>query len=143
MSYSEWVELFEKFKNTNTDKELLNELLSKDNNPSIADRFAGRYSILINERLQLSVDKLTIDIELMFKDQNYMDFALVTFKKEVNYLLDMLGVKFLNEESRNVIYKQIKDKVDEIYKILDKKALEIDYTGVLSMMIKNNGIKWS
>ena len=97
----------------------------------------------INERLQLSVDKLTIDIELMFKDQNYMDFALVTFKKEVNYLLDMLGVKFLNEESRNVIYKQIKDKVDEIYKILDKKALEIDYTGVLSMMIKNNGIKWS
>ena len=143
MSYSEWVELFEKFKNTNTDKELLNELLSKDNNPSIADRLAERYSILINERLQLSVDKLTIDIELMFKDQNYMDFALVTFKKEVNYLLDMLGVKFLNEESRNVIYKQIKDKVDEIYKILDKKALEIDYTGVLSMMIKNNGIKWS
>jgi len=143
MSYSEWVELFEKFKNTNTDKELLNELLSKDNNPSIADRLAERYSLLINERLQLSVDKLTIDIELMFKDQNYMDFALVTFKKEVNYLLDMLGVKFLNEESRNVIYKQIKDKVDEIYKILDKKALEIDYTGVLSMMIKNNGIKWS
>ena len=143
MSYSEWVELFEKFKNTNTDKELLNELLSKDNNPSIADRLAERYSLLINERLQLSVDKLTIDIELMFKDQNYMDFALVTFKKEVNYLLDMLGVKFLNEESKNVIYKQIKDKVDEIYKILDKKALEIDYTGVLSMMIKNNGIKWS
>ncbi len=143
MSYSEWVELFEKFKNTNTDKELLNELLSKDNNPSIADRLAERYSLLINERLQLSVDKLSIDIELMFKDQNYMDFALVTFKKEVNYLLDMLGVKFLNEESRNGIYKQIKDKVDEIYKILDDKALEIDYTGVLSMMIKNNGIKWS
>ena len=76
-------------------------------------------------------------------DQNYMDFMLVSFKKEVNYLIKMLDVKILDQPDRIALKAQIKEKVDKIYELLDKKALEIDYTGVLSMLIKSNGIKWS
>ncbi len=143
MSYAEWVELFEKFRNTNLDKDQLNYLLSLDNNPSIQERLTEKYSILLNDRLQLSVNKLISDLDIIFSDQNYMDFMLVSFRKEVDYILQMLQVKILTDESRNNIRSEIKNKVDEIMKIMDDKALEIDYTGVLSMMIKNNGIKWS
>ena len=143
MSYAEWVELFEKFRNTNLDKDQLNYLLSLDNNPSIQERLTEKFSILLNDRLQLSVNKLISDLDIIFSDQNYMDFMLVSFRKEVDYLLQMLQVKILTDESRNNIRSEIKNKVDEIMKIMDDKALEIDYTGVLSMMIKNNGIKWS
>jgi hypothetical protein len=143
MSYAEWLELFEKFNNTNLDKDQLNYLLSLDNNPSIQDRLTEKYSILLNNRLQLSVNKLISELDNIFNDQNYMDFMLVSFKKEVDYIIQMLQVKILTDESRNNIRDEIKNKVDEIMKIMDDKALEVDYTGVLSMMIKNNGIKWS
>ncbi len=143
MSYAEWVELFEKFRNTNLDKDQLNYLLSLDNNPSIQERLTEKYSILLNNRLQLSVNKLISELDNIFNDQNYMDFMLVSFKKEVDYIIQMLQVKILTDESRNNIRDEIKNKVDEIMKIMDDKALEVDYTGVLSMMIKNNGIKWS
>jgi hypothetical protein len=138
MSYAEWVELFEKFRNTNLDKDQLNYLLSLDNNPSIQERLTEKFSILLNDRLQLSVNKLISDLDIIFSDQNYMDFMLVSFRKEVDYILQMLQVKILTDESRNNIRSEIKNKVDEIMKIMDDKALEIDYTGVLSMMIKNN-----
>ena len=143
MSYAGWLELFEKFNNTNLDKDQLNYLLSLDNNPSIQDRLTEKYSILLNNRLQLSVNKLISELDNIFNDQNYMDFMLVSFKKEVDYIIQMLQVKILTDESRNNIRDEIKNKVDEIMKIMDDKALEVDYTGVLSMMIKNNGIKWS
>ncbi len=143
MSYAEWLELFEKFNNTNLDKDQLNYLLSLDNNPSIQERLTEKYSILLNNRLQLSVNKLISELDNIFNDQNYMDFMLVSFKKEVDYIIQMLQVKILTDESRNNIRDEIKNKVDEIMKIMDDKALEVDYTGVLSMMIKNNGIKWS
>ncbi len=143
MSYAEWLELFEKFNNTNLDKDQLNYLLSLDNNPSIQERLTEKYSILLNNRLQLSVNKLISELDNICNDQNYMDFMLVSFKKEVDYIIQMLQVKILTDESRNNIRDEIKNKVDEIMKIMDDKALEVDYTGVLSMMIKNNGIKWS
>ena len=143
MSYADWLDLLEKFNNTNLDNELLEQLLNQEGNPSFNERLVPHFGELIGARLQLSVNKIIDELNNIFDDQNYMDFMLVSFKKEVNYLLKMLDVKILDQPQKMELKTQIKEKVDKIYDLLDTKALEIDYTGVLSMMIKSNGIKWS
>ncbi len=143
MSYSEWLELFEQFKNTSTNKDLLEKLSKEPDNPSIHDKIIVRYADLISYRLELSVNKIINDLDNIYSDQNYMDFALVTFKKEINYLITMLNIPLLNDVEKANLKVQVKNKVDQIFDIMNKKALEIDYTGVLSMMIKSNGINWS
>ncbi|MBR6949973.1 MAG: hypothetical protein IKH54_07310 [Bacilli bacterium] len=143
MSYADWLDLLEKFNNTNLDNESLEKLLSLDGNPAFNERLVPVFGELIGARLQLSTNKIIDELNNIFDDQNYMDFMLVSFKKEVNYLIKMLDVKILDQADRIALKAQIKEKVDKIYELLDKKALEIDYTGVLSMLIKSNGIKWS
>jgi hypothetical protein len=143
MSYADWLDLLEKFNNTNLDNESLEKLLSLDGNPAFNERLVPVFGELIGARLQLSTNKIIDELNNIFDDQNYMDFMLVSFKKEVNYLIKMLDVKILDQPDRIALKAQIKEKVDKIYELLDKKALEIDYTGVLSMLIKSNGIKWS
>ena len=143
MSYADWLDLLEKFNNTNLDNESLEKLLSLEGNPAFNERLVPVFVELIGARLQLSTNKIIDELNNIFEDQNYMDFMLVSFKKEVNYLIKMLDVKILDQPDRIALKAQIKEKVDKIYELLDKKALEIDYTGVLSMLIKSNGIKWS
>ena len=143
MSYADWLDLLEKFNNTNLDNESLEKLLSLEGNPAFNERLVPVFGELIGARLQLSTNKIIDELNNIFEDQNYMDFMLVSFKKEVNYLIKMLDVKILDQPDRIALKAQIKEKVDKIYELLDKKALEIDYTGVLSMLIKSNGIKWS
>ena len=143
MSYADWLDLLEKFNNTNLDNESLEKLLSLEGNPAFNERLVPVFGELIGARLQLSTNKIIDELNNIFDDQNYMDFMLVSFKKEVNYLIKMLDVKILDQPDRIALKAQIKEKVDKIYELLDKKALEIDYTGVLSMLIKSNGIKWS
>ena len=143
MSYADWLDLLEKFNNTNLDNESLEKLLSLEGNPAFNERLVPVFGELIGARLQLSTNKIIDELNNIFDDQNYMDFMLVSFKKEVNYLIKMLDVKILDQADRIALKAQIKEKVDKIYELLDKKALEIDYTGVLSMLIKSNGIKWS
>ena len=143
MSYADWLDLLEKFNNTNLDNESLEKLLSLEGNQAFNERLVPVFGELIGARLQLSTNKIIDELNNIFEDQNYMDFMLVSFKKEVNYLIKMLDVKILDQPDRIALKAQIKEKVDKIYELLDKKALEIDYTGVLSMLIKSNGIKWS
>lgn len=143
MSYADYIKLFESFINTNTDKEKLQQLLELNDNPNYHNELVNQFHDVIHNRLQLSIDKIISNLEIIFDDHNYMDFILVTFKKEIEYLISMLNCKILDDVTRANFKAEIKENLDKIYDILDKKALEFDYTGVLSMMISSNKVKWS
>ena len=59
MSYAEWLDLLEKFNNTNLDKNLLEQLLSQEDNPAFNERLVPKFCDLVGARLQLSVNKIT------------------------------------------------------------------------------------
>ena len=143
MSYADWMKLFESFQNTHTDKEKLEQLLLLEKSENYNEDLVKHFHELIQNRLQLSINKIIANLEVIFDDYNFMDFILVSFKKEIEYLISMLNCKILGDVERVNFKAEIKEEIDKIYDILDKKALEFDYTGVLSMMINSNKVKWS
>ena len=143
MTYEEWLNVIESLKNTNTNKEILDKLKKEPLNNNLYDLLRPKLESLIIERYQLSVNKIVQNLESIFADVNYLDLSLLNFKKEIKYLLDLIDIKQMPLDIKVNQTLKIKEDTEEVYKILIKEADKIDYTGVFSLTIKNNMIKWS
>jgi hypothetical protein len=98
---------------------------------------------MLEYRFNESVNKITRDIYQIFSDHNYLDLALLNFKKEISYLLQLTNIKQLPNNIKEQLIDKFKSDTEKVYNILLKKADTEDYTGILSMTINNNRIKWS
>ncbi len=143
MTYEEWLNVIESLKNTNTNKEILDKLKKEPLNDNLYDLLRPKLESLIIERYQLSVNKIVQNLESIFADVNYLDLSLLNFKKEIKYLLDLIDINQIPLDIKVNQTLKIKEDTEEVYKILIKEADKIDYTGVFSLTIKNNMIKWS
>ena len=143
MTYEEWLNVIESLKNTNTNKEILDKLKKEPLNNNLYDLLRPKLESLIIERYQLSVNKIVQNLESIFADVNYLDLSLLNFKKEIKYLLDLIDINQMPLDIKVNQTLKIKEDTEEVYKILIKEADKIDYTGVFSLTIKNNMIKWS
>lgn len=143
MTYEEWLNVIESLKNTNTNKEILDKLKKEPLNDNLYDLLRPKLESLIIERYQLSVNKIVQNLESIFTDVNYLDLSLLNFKKEIKYLLDLIDINQMPLDIKVNQTLKIKEDTEEVYKILIKEADKIDYTGVFSLTIKNNMIKWS
>ena len=143
MTYEEWLNVIESLKNTNTNKEILDKLKKEPLNNNLYDLLRPKLESLIIERYQLSVNKIVQNLESIFTDVNYLDLSLLNFKKEIKYLLDLIDINQIPLDIKVNQTLKIKEDTEEVYKILIKEADKIDYTGVFSLTIKNNMIKWS
>lgn len=143
MTYEEWLNVIESLKNTNTNKEILDKLKKEPLNNNLYDLLRPKLESLIIERYQLSVNKIVQNLESIFTDVNYLDLSLLNFKKEIKYLLDLIDINQMPLDIKVNQTLKIKEDTEEVYKILIKEADKIDYTGVFSLTIKNNMIKWS
>ena len=142
MTYEEWLNVIESLKNTNTNKEILDKLKKEPLNNNLYDLLRPKLESLIIERYQLSVNKIVQNLESIFTDVNYLDLSLLNFKKEIKYLLDLIDINQIPLDIKVNQTLKIKEDTEEVYKILIKEADKIDYTGVFSLTIKNNMIKW-
>ena len=68
---------------------------------------------------------------------------MLNFKKEIEYLLQLVRINQIPIQKQVEETVKIEDDVKQIYEALLKKADSFDYTGVSSLTIKNNMIKWS
>ena len=143
MTYEEWLNVIESLKNTNTNKEILDKLKKEPLNDNLYDLLRPKLESLIIERYQLSVNKIVQNLESIFTDVNYLDLSLLNFKKEIKYLLDLIDINQIPLDIKVNQTLKIQEDTEEVYKILIKEADKIDYTGVFSLTIKNNMIKWS
>lgn len=143
MTYEEWLNIIESLKNTNTNKEILDKLKQEPLNENLMDILRPKLESLIITRYELSVNKIVKELELIFSDVNYLDLSLLNFKKEINYLLELIRIKQIPLDIQVNQTLKIKEDTEEVYKILIKEADKYDYTGVFSLTIKNNMIKWS
>ena len=143
MTYEEWLNTIESLKNTTTNKEILDKLKQEPLNNNLYDILRPKLENLIITRYELSVNKIIKELELIFSDVNYLDLSLLNFKKEIKYLLELIKIKQIPIDVQINQTLKIKEDNEEVYKILIKEADKYDYTGVFSLTIKNNMIKWS
>lgn len=143
MTYEEWLNTIEKLTSANNNQELLNKLKQEPINTNLQDRILPKLLRLIQNRFDLSVNKIINELEFLFSDVNYLDLSLLNYKKEMNYLLELIKINQIPQDIQQERINKLKEDTDKVYNILIKEADRYDYTGVFSMTIKNNMIKWS
>lgn len=143
MSYEEWLASIEKLTNTNINQDLLKKLKNEPVNTNLKDLILPKLLKLIQDRFNLSVNKITNELDLIFTDVNYLDLSLLNFKKEMNYLLELIKINQIPEDIQLSRITKLKEDTEKVYDILTKEADRYDYTGVFSITIKNSKIKWS
>lgn len=143
MTYEEWLSTIEKLTSTNINQELLNKLKQEPINTNLKDLILPKLLKLIQNRFDLSVNKITNELEFLFNDVNYLDLSLLNYKKEMNYLLELIKINQIPQDIQLEKINKLKEDTEKVYNILIKEADRYDYTGVFSMTIKNNMIKWS
>ena len=142
MTYEEWLSTIEQLNTTNTNQELLKKLKQEPVNNNLSSMIVPKLVKLINNRFELSVNKITKELEYIFTDINYLDLSLLKFKKEIKYLLELINLQHMPEDIKQTSINKLKQDTNKVYDILIKEADKYDYTGVASMTIKNNMIKW-
>lgn len=143
MTYEEWLNIIENLRNTNTNQEVLKKLKNEPYNANLGELLEPKLLAMIGERFDLSVNKIIKNLEPIFSDNNYLDLSMLNFKKEIEYLLELVRINQIPIQKQVEETIKIEDDTKQIYQALLKKADQFDYTGVSSLTIKNNMIKWS
>lgn len=143
MTYEEWLNIIESLNNTSTNQDILNKLKKEPLNTNLEYLISPKLNNMIEKRFELSINKIIKELDFIFSDVNYLDLALLNFKKEIKYLLELTKINQVPIDIRVNQTNNIIKGTKEVYDILIKEADKYDYTGVFSMTIKNNMIKWS
>ena len=142
MSYEEYINLLNDIKTFDTNLEKLEILKKTPVNPNIKELLIPKIIDLIKYKFQKTISKIKDHLDELFDDINYLDLALVNFKKETNYIIDLIDNPIINEKDQEELLKMVYNDTDKVYDILIKEADNIDRNGTISIVIKNNRIKW-
>lgn len=143
MNYEEWLNAIETLKKGNIDKTLLETLQNTEINENINTMLVPKLIELIKARFSISINKIIKNLSEIFSDINYLDMALVNFKKEINYILELIKLKQIPAAEKIELRKEIVDGVNETYRILTEEAINVDSKGTYAQIIEYNKIKWS
>ena len=142
MSYEEYINLLNDIKTFDTNLEKLEILKKTPVNPNIKELLIPKIIDLIKYKFQKTISKIKDNLDQLFDDINYLDLSLVNFKKEINYIIDLIDNPIINEKDQEELLKMVYNDTDKVYDILIKEADNIDRNGTISIVIKNNRIKW-
>lgn len=143
MNYEEWLNAIETLKKGNIDKALLETLQNTEINENINIMLIPKLIELIKTRFSISINKIIKNLSEIFSDINYLDMALVNFKKEINYILELIKLKQIPADEKTELRKEIIAGVNETYRILTEEAINVDSKGTYTQIIDYNKIKWS
>lgn len=141
MKYEEWIKVIDEVAKYN-DKDKLELMKKQEFDPNISRLLEGKLENLVYFKLSKAIKKILRDIEIIFKDYNYLDMELVNFKKDINYILEICNLKQISDDVRYRLIDKVKNEINKVYDILIREANRTDIVGVLGMTIKNNMIKW-
>ncbi len=143
MSYDEWLNNIELLKNTNINHELLDRLKGTELNDNIANILEPKLSALVKDKFKRSVEKVIRELPDMFGDVNYLDLTLIDFKKEIQFIEEIISLKQISQTEQENLLEELKREVDSVFEVIKKEANNSDQTGVYALTVENNKIKWS
>ena len=142
MTYDQWLELLKRLERT-SHQEDINLFKNEPYNDNINSLLAPKIKNMLIDKFNRYINYMISDLETIFSDENELDLALVTLKKNVKVIIDLIENNQLNPEQKKEIKDKIKDGCDGIYKSLYNAAFEASDDGVYNSIIKRNRIKWS
>lgn len=140
MDYNVWIDNIEKLKKSN-DNFILETMKNENINENINENLYKKLEDLIKEKLKISINNIIKELNNIFLDINYLDLVLVTFKKNIKFILEIVNLKQIPSDNQIKIKENIKKEVEKTYDILIKESYRYDYTGAYELMIKNNKLK--
>lgn len=143
MTYEEWLKNIEELKQTNINIEKLNILKEAPINENLFQMIENKLSELVKIKFEKSINKLIKELPTIFSDVNYLDLALIDFKKEIKFLIEIIYLKQISPPEQIALLNMIKEQTENAYNILLKEANQTDQTGIFAITINNNRIKWS
>lgn len=143
MNYEEWLNIIGTLKKGSTDKTLLEKMQNAEINENINNMLIPKLIELIKARFTISINKIINNLGEIFSDINYLDMTLVNFKKEINYIKELIELKQIPANQKIEISNEIIQGVNDTYKILNNEAINIDSKGTYAQIIEYNKIKWS
>lgn len=143
MTYEEWLKNIEELKQTNINIERLNILKEAPINENLFQMIENKLSELVKIKFEKSINKLIKELPTIFSDVNYLDLALIDFKKEIKFLIEIIHLKQISPPEQIALLNMIKEQTENAYNILLKEANQTDQTGIFAITINNNRIKWS
>ena len=102
-----------------------------------------KLSNLVKEKFEKSISKIIRELPTIFSDVNYLDLTLINLKKEINFIKEIIQLKQISISEQNNLLNLIKEQTENTYNILLKEANQTDQTGIYTITINNNRIKWS
>ena len=142
MKYDEWLDLLKRLEKT-SHKEDIDKFLSEPLNENINYLLAPKIKDMIIEKFNNSINRIIKDLETIFSDENELDLALVTFKKDIKIIYSLINNNQLKSEDRNYLKSSIKEGIENAYNTLYESSLDADDNGTFSSIVNNNRIKWS
>lgn len=143
MTYEEWLKNIEELKQTNINIERLNILKEAPINENLFQMIENKLLELVKIKFEKSITKLIKELPTIFSDVNYLDLALIDFKKEIKFLIEIIHLKQISPPEQIALLNMIKEQTENAYNILLKEANQTDQTGIFAITINNNRIKWS
>ena len=131
MTYEEWVNNIEIIEKTNNEmilKQLENEMINDAINHNISEKLKQ----MIDKKFTNINNKVIAALD-GFYDENEVDITMVNLKKEFKYLMRICNLKQI--ENRDLVIKEIKNGINEIYNILEEKTLNFDDSGMINLII--------
>ena len=142
MTYEEWLNIIDELKKTNN-VEQLNILKNTPINENLSHMIETKLSNLVKEKFEKSISKIIRELPTIFSDVNYLDLTLINLKKEINFIKEIIQLKQISISEQNNLLNLIKEQTENTYNILLKEANQTDQTGIYTITINNNRIKWS
>lgn len=143
MNYESWINTLDSLKEGYIDKDALKKMQESEINDNINGMLIIKIEDLIRNRFQKTIDKIINNLSEIFTDINYLDLTLVNFKKEINYITEIVKLKQMPIEKQTELQNLIKNGTEKTYDILTNEAINIDPKGMYALTITNNKIKWS
>lgn len=142
MNYEQWLNFIEELK-INITSEKIKTIQNIEYNENIQGILEPKLINLVKEKFQNIISKIIKELPLIFSDINYLELNLINFKKQITQLLELIKIKQFSINNQTKLIEMIKTESNNIYDILMKESNKNDPTGIFSMTINNNKIKWS
>lgn len=142
MTYDEWLELLKRLEKISYEEDI-KKLTNEPKNENINKLLVPKIRDMIIEKFNRNINRIIHELEIIFSDENELDLALVTFKKNLKVIFTLINNNQFTEEEKEHVRKEIIDGTENAYKVLYEAAFDASEDGAFNSIINKNRIKWS
>lgn len=140
-TYAEWTEIFAVLADRSADEEVLGAMRegSIEWQSGVADRFSQKLIETVNGRMDRATDRFNKEMSRAAGAERAIVGALTALRRELAFLLDVMGISAIPEEHRERFRSIVKTQAATIQSSLDDSARR-DRSGKLASIVRNTKI---